>query len=216
MDRCCLEIRARGRRRSSRFVVGLLAILVPATAGCGSNPAYYQGGVTTVPVGSRVAVLPLVNLTRDANAADVVMSALVVELLATKRFTVVDPGSVEEEVQRRRLRLTDRLPPDALQALGAALAVEYVFVGAINEYQMVRDLQEDIPAVSIALRMVSCSTGNIVWAATHSKRGDDSETMFRLGRIHTLEELTTVVAREMTRTCVPEFGAAQEQEKSKP
>jgi curli biogenesis system outer membrane secretion channel CsgG len=182
----------------------LAALSLALSAGCGSKPEYYRGDITSVQVGTRVAVLPLVNLCSDETAPDVVMNALVVELLATNRFTVVDPGIVEEAVQKERLRLTDRLPLAKLQALGAALTVDYVFVGSVNEFGMVRDLQEELPTVSIALRMVSCSTGNIVWAATHTKRGDDSESVFRLGRIGTLEKLTAVTAHEMMPTLLPD------------
>jgi TolB-like protein len=193
----------------ARAILGasLLAIGLAACAGCGSNPSYFRGDVASVPDTSRVAVLPLVNLTSNVNASDVVLNALVVELLATHRLNVVDPGLVDEVVQRQRLRLTDRLSLPALQAVGAALGVQYVFVGTVNEYTLVRDEQAVIPTVSIALRMVSCTTGNIVWASTHAKRGDDSETMFRLGRISSLEELATVTAREMTATFMADKAA---------
>jgi len=198
------------------LMAGLLALSLAVSAGCGSHPAYYRGDVASVPFGSRVAVLPLVNLSKEVNAPDVVMNALVVELLAVNRFDVVDPGLVDEVIRRERIRLTDRLPLEMLQALGTALAVDYVFVGTVSEYQIVRDAQENIPTVSIALRMVSCSTGNIVWAATHSKRGDDSESMFRLGRVDTLEELTTLTAREMTRTFMPETNNNQKRGQNTP
>jgi TolB-like protein len=141
-----------------------------------------------------------VNFSRDERAPDVVGAALVVELLATKRFVVVDPGRVEEHVLAQRLRLTDRLPLEALQKVGADLGVEYVVVGSVNEFGMVPSATERVPTLSFAVRMVSCSSGAILWAATHSKRGDDAESMFTLGRIETLEELSAVAAREVAET----------------
>jgi hypothetical protein len=189
-----------------RLTVGLLALSLLAAAGCGGKPSYFRDDIAGAEPGSRVAVLPLVNLTKDVNAPDVVMNALVVELLATNRFVVIDPGVVEEVIQRERIRLTDRIPLETLQGLGAALGVDYVFVGSVNEYQMTKETQDLIPTVSIALRMVSCSTGAILWASTHSKRGNDTETVFTLGRIETLEELTSITAREMARTVVPPPG----------
>lgn len=209
------------QRRDTRgmrwWMEGLAVLALLGAAGCGSKPSYYRNDIAGAEPGSRVAVLPLVNLTRDMNAPDVVMNALVVELLATNRFVVVDPGVVDEVIQRERIRLTDRIPLETLQGLGAALGVDHVFVGSVNEYQMAKDSQDVVPSVSIALRMVACSTGAIVWASTHSKRGNDTETIFTLGRVETLEELTSIAAREMTKTVVPPPGKSKpNQEKSTP
>ena len=148
----------------------------------------------------------------DAGKGAIRVERYVIESLpkdAVVDGNIANLEAVEEAVQRERLRLTDRLPLEKLQALGAALAVDYVFVGSVNEFGMVRDLQDELPTVSIALRMVSCSTGNIVWAATHTKRGDDSESLFRLGRIDSLEELTAIAAHEMIPTLLPEEHEAK-------
>jgi TolB-like protein len=180
------------------------ALLVAVCAGCGGHPAYYNGDVAALPDTTAVAILPLVNLTQDVNAPELVMNAVMVELLATHHFHVVDPGRVEQAIQDARIRFSDRLPPETLHTLAAALGVKYVFVGTVNEFQFVRESGFDVPTVSFALRMVACDSGNIVWAASHSKRGDDNESVFALGRIDTLEELATVTAHEMTQTMFPD------------
>lgn len=198
---------------------GMLALLIWLSAGCGSHPAYFRGDVAAIADSTPVAVLPLVNLSKDVNAPDIVLNAVLVELLATQRFHVVDPGQVEQAIQSERIRFSDRLSPETLHALAAALGVKYVFVGTVSEYAFVREAGADVPSVSFSLRMIACDTGNIVWAATHAKRGDDSETVFTLGRIDTLEELTTVAAHEMTQTLMPENRNKHkktEPEKSKP
>jgi hypothetical protein len=193
----------RSKHITQRLAAGLLGLAVLASAGCAGKPSYYRNEVAAVEPGSRVAVLPLVNMTRDVNAPDIVLNALVVELLATNRFVVVDPGVVDEVIQREQIRLTDRIPLETLQKVGAALGVDHVFMGSVNEFDMARQSQDLVPTVSIALRMVACSTGTITWASTHSRRGDDGESIFTLGRVETLEELTSIAAREMTRTVFP-------------
>jgi TolB-like protein len=124
----------------------------------------------------------------------------VVELLASNRFLVVDPGQVEQVVLANRVRMSDRLPLADIQKIGAELGAEYVVVGSVNEYGMVQDAMERVPVVSFAIRMVSCSSGVILWAATHSRRGDDNESMFELGRVETTEELAAVAVREAVST----------------
>jgi len=198
-----LDPRTRNRFRAAthtRAAAIVCLALSTAATGCGNAPEYYRGGIASVAEGARIAVLPLVNFSRDERAPDIVGTSLVVELLATNRFTVVDPGLVEEHILSNRLRLTDRLPLESLQKIGADLGVEYVIVGSVNEFGMMPKANEALPTVSFAVRMVSCSTGAIVWAATHSKRGDDAESMFALGRIETIEELCAVAAREVTET----------------
>ena len=194
-----------GARWNQRLCAVLLAASLAVTA-CTSKPAYYRHDAAGVAPGSRVAVLPLVNMTKDMNAPDVVLNALVVELLATQHFVVIDPGVVDDVIVRERIRLTDRVPLETLRSLGATLGVDYVFVGSVSEYQMSKQSQDLIPTVAIALRMVSCSTGAIAWASTHARRGSDTESIFTIGRVETLEELTTLAAREMARTVVPPSG----------
>jgi hypothetical protein len=206
--------RFRHHSTQRRLRAGLLCLVVAASAGCASKPSYYRNEIAAVEPGSRVAVLPLVNMTRDVNAPDIVLNAIVVELLATNRFVVVDPGMVDEVIQQERIRLTDRIPLESLQKVGAALGVDYVFMGSVNEFEMMRQSQDFVPSVSIALRMVTCSTGTIAWASTHSRRGDDGESVFTLGRVETLEELTSIAAREMARTVVPAATKKPNQEKS--
>jgi len=179
-----------------------LAAVVVVTVGCGApKPVYFHGGEQLAP-GASVAVLPLVNLSRYENAADIIGANLVVELLATGQFEVVDPGVVDNVVLEKRMRLTDRLPLAALQDLGSELDVSYVVVGAVNEFDFIQEGTETYPTVSISLRMVRCADGVIIWAATHSKRGDDRESVFGLGRVGTLEQLAEVTVREVAKTLV--------------
>lgn len=196
-----LRMNIRSFARPRRAVAALWAgCALLAGAGCGNAPAYYRGDLAAIEPGTRLAVLPPVNFSRDERAPDVVASALVVELLATNRFIVVDPGQVEQVVLANRVRMSDRLPLADLQKVGADLGVEYVMVGSVNEFGMVQDGTETVPVVSFAIRMVSCSTGAILWAATHSKRGDDNESMFELGRVETTDELAGVAVREAVST----------------
>lgn len=203
------------RIERGRGKTAALALCLALAAGCGSKPSYYRNDMAAVEPGSRVAALPFVNLTKDVNAPDVVMNAFLVELLATNRFTVVDPGVVDDVIQQERIRLTDRIPLESLQALGAKLGVDYVFVGSVNDYQEVKESQGYVPTVSISMRMVSCGTSAIAWAATHSLRGDARESIFSLGRVENIEELATIAVREMTRTLIPE-NERKKQEKSTP
>jgi TolB-like protein len=147
-------------------------------------------------------VLPLVNLSANAKATDVIGNNLIIELLKAGDFVIVDPGSVDEALRKKRQRHTDRLPLSVLRELKSDLGVDYALVGTINEYNHTTSGTSNLPTISLSLRIVTCSNGRIVWAASHSRRGDDKETVFGLGRIDTLEQLATIVAKEITRSLV--------------
>lgn len=168
--------------------------------GCSSKPSYFRADSEAFNGTGSVAVLPLLNMTRYEGASDVVMDALVVELLDSKVLEVVDPGVVETVVLEKRLRLTDRLPLETIQEIGERLHVEYLLVGSVGEFGIVREGNAGLPNVSISLRLIECSDGRIVWAATHSKRGDDAESVFGIGRISTPEQLATGMVKDMVET----------------
>lgn len=189
-----------------RRILCALIVLVfvgQALTGCSHKPSYFRAETEAFEVGASLAVLPLLNLTRYEAASDIVMDALVVELLDSGVFEVVDPGVVEVLVLEKRLRLTDRLPLETIQEIGNRLQVECVLVGSVSEFSVVREGKTGLPNVSISLRLIRCDDARIVWAATHSKRGDDAESVFGIGRISTPEQLVTVMVKDMVETMKP-------------
>jgi TolB-like protein len=190
-------------QRLSLILIACISLTVPGLTACSSNPHYFHAKPSTFDGTGALAVLPLTNLTQYDKAADVVMNALVVELLDSGAFEVVDPGIVEIVVLEKRLRLTDRLPLETIQEIGTHLDVTYLLVGSIHEFVMIRDRTDPLPAVSISLRIVRVADGRIVWASTHSRRGDDTESVFGLGRISTAEQLATAMVKQMIDTLRP-------------
>ena len=192
--------RKRIRAVGSLPLVVILAVVGQALVGCSSKPSYFRADSKEFEGTGSIAVLPLLNMTRYESAADVVMNALVVELLDLKVFEVVDPGVVEVVVLEKRLRLTDRLPLETIQELGDRLHVDYLLVGSVGEFEVVREGEKGLPNVSISLRLIDCGEGRIVWAATHSKRGDDAESFFGIGRISTREQLVAAMVKDIVKT----------------
>jgi TolB-like protein len=175
------------------------ATVVALLAGCGANPQYFRSELN-LEEPATLAVKPLVNLSKYDEAGDVVMNSLLIELLDNRMFRIVDPGLVDHAVLQKRLRFTDRLPLATLRELGDSLNADYMLLGTVNEFDMITSRMETVPLVSLSLRIVRCDTGTIFWAATHTRRGDDSETVFGLGRIPTLEQLTAVTVKDITGT----------------
>jgi len=181
---------------SKLIIVLLVALVVPA---CSTNPQYFVADVSP-DSSATLALLPLVNLSKYDEAGDIFSRSLLVELLDVNIFEVIDPGRVDVVVLQKRIRYTDRLPLATMQELGREIGTRFLLLGSVNEFEMVTDRISSIPLVSISLRIVECETGEIVWAATHTKRGDDSESIFGWGRIESLERLASVASKEIVQT----------------
>jgi len=186
-----------------------MPLIVVGLVGCSGGARHSGSSLETLNAPATIAVMPLLNMSRYDQAETIVMHTTVVELLNLKGdddqplFEVVDPGIVETAILEKRLRFTDRLSLEQLRDMGEELSVEYLLVGTVNEFDFVNDGSTRLPSVAISLRIVTCASGKMVWASTHSKRGDDAETFFGLGRIETLEQLAAKTVREMTQTLRP-------------
>ena len=189
------------RRNTSRgiWLCTLLAALASAPS-CSGHPQFFRSDRDFSRAGHAIAILPPVNLTSHERAAGLVADALLDSMLTTGEFSVVDPGRVESVVLKHRLRLTDRLPLDVLRRIAADLDIDCVLVGSVNEFRTVSDGQRSVPCIGISMRIVSCNDGHVMWACTHSRRGDDDETLFGVGRIKSIEQLCEKTGYEMTRT----------------
>jgi hypothetical protein len=175
-----------------------LAFLVVALASCAPSPRVFVGGQVSVPF--RIGVLPLVNYTQTSEAPDRLGSILSVELARKEGFLVIDPGRVEEVLAYEPWMLADRIPPDLVDSLGVRLGADALLLGSVLTYGYRLDGGEQIPETSLALRILKCPGGQVLWSAVHSRDGSDRETVFGFGKTSTLERLALESIQEMLKT----------------
>jgi hypothetical protein len=118
-----------------------------------------------------VAVMPFVNLTRDALAAERVRDVFMTMLLSTGGVYVVPQG----EVARAALTagITNPAAPSKEEILKFATFVkaDAVITGVVREYGEVRSGTTAANVVSLSLQMIEAQTGMIVWSASSTKGG---------------------------------------------
>ena len=148
--------------------------------------------------GLRMALLPFDNLTEDQGAAKTVENLVLVEFLKQSAASVVNPGEVNAVLLEQRLRVTTAIPSATVKVLGERLGVGYLMQGVVHEYQMQRGTTGQYPVVSVTLRLVDVSTGEIAWALSSSRRGNDRESLFGIGRVDSLEQLAQQMVEEMS------------------
>ena len=178
----------------SNFLV-IICILI--LLGCGKTTRVYLRTDTRISRLEQVAILPFDNISGEADAGEKVRNVFLTGLYNLGVLGVVESGEVERFLLEERLRSTAQLNTEIIQKMGKKLKVDGIILGAVQEYKYTRIGNEDVPVVSISIRIVDTGTGSIIMAVTHSRAGNDREKVFGLGRIRTLSQMTDIVIDEL-------------------
>ncbi|MBI5710478.1 MAG: hypothetical protein HZC42_09275 [Candidatus Eisenbacteria bacterium] len=187
---------------------GCLALAAALLAGCASAPPRARGvrAVTGLPV--RVALLPLENLTGNADAGNLMTRILFVELVRTHACEVVEAGIVDTAVVELRIRNGGSLSAAELRGLGSMLDVRYVLAGTVLESGSARTPDGDVPTLGVALKLLDVGSGRVVWAQMRFRTGDDRETVFGWGREKDPQRLAAALAADVLKDfSIPGAGA---------
>lgn len=181
----------------SRYIPIVLLILGLA---CGPAPRTYLNDDIAALKGYRVALLPLDNLSDVDGASTKVDEIVLVELLHLGLFDVVDPGEVEKVLMELRIRRTYELTREEITALSEKLDIRALLTGSVLEYGSRESRSAggtSVPTVSVVLRMIEAASGRILWAASHSRTGDDAEKVFGVGRVRNQSKLSKTLIKDM-------------------
>ena len=212
----------RVQRLRCRGAAIAVAVLGLAGAACAPEPRSVLPDPSFVPAGRdstaggapvlRIAVLPLANYTATRDGSDRVAPMIIAELAAKPGVVVADAGAVQEALDKEPWLLVDRVPPDLVDRLASELRVEALVLGSLLTYEYRDAGGDNVPQVSLSLRLMQCPGGRVLWSAVHSRDGDDSEWFFGFGRVRGLEQLAGLTIREM----LGKFPAPQAGLRSKP
>ncbi|OGW36171.1 MAG: hypothetical protein A2Y97_06950 [Nitrospirae bacterium RBG_13_39_12] len=171
--------------------------LLPFAVGAGyaaqpSNPPSSPEGEREVIAkagerGFKVAVFPFENLTDNKDALTTVMPVIKGRLEA-KGFTVLDEDTLNRFLLKERVRATGYISSDIARKLKEELNVVAILVGSLNSFS-----PKENPGVGLSARLVNSSDGAILWANHTSATGEDFTKILGLGRIQTIDRLTTKV-----------------------
>ena len=171
--------------------------------GCAPEPRVYTSSELTLYDQTKVAILPFDNLTGTEGASRQLYDVFLVEFLGLRRFAVVDRGEVERVLSLRRIRFTSELSREQIRQIGSELHASLLVQGTVLEYGM-RQVQgfqiAEVPYITIVVKIIESLSGDILWASTYSRNGNDTEKVFGLGRITSLNRLSETMAREMIKS----------------
>jgi hypothetical protein len=184
--------------KSFAKVMLLVAAIGANPAGCAPGPRAFVGEAPAA--GWNVAILPLANYTTTREAPDRLGVMLHQELAGEGDLHLVEMGRVDEALAREPWILTDRIPPDLVDSLGVRLQVDALLVGSILAYGYRSEQGEEIPEISLSLRLLKTPGGQVLWSAVHSRDGGDRESVFGLGRVDGLERLAQQATKEILKS----------------
>lgn len=186
-----------------------VALFLAVFAGCAPSVKPFASTQLKTREGARMAILPLDNLSKTPNTGRSLDNVILIEFLKRSPLTIVDPGEVAAALSEVRIRLATAISKENVQILGKKLGVDYFLVGIVHDYDM-QTLSGaggsgQVPAISITLRLIDANTGDIVWATNYTRRGNDRESVFGIGRVQSLTSLAEETAAELAQAFATSF-----------
>lgn len=182
--------------------IATLICAILLISGCGGKhgPGFYINQDIDFSYIKRVAVLPLDNLTGDKFAGDAVRHVVISELLATRLVDVTCPGDAIAAIETMKIKQGTALNAEQIKAVGKALNVQAVILGAVNKYGEVREGNISAPEVAVTLMMADAGSGSIIWSVTKTQGGADFLARHFGARSDTMSETVLAVVRDALRT----------------
>jgi hypothetical protein len=106
-------------------------------------------------------------------------------------------GDVDVVFTELRIRDLNGVTRETMPVLGQRLAADWLLAGSILEYGTVRTADGEAPVVGLSLRLYEASTGRTAWSAMRVRTGEDRETLFGIGRVRSLDQLSERLVREL-------------------
>lgn len=185
-------------RGIGRVSAAALLVCCMLGAGCAPGLRSFRASGPGVRPDQAIAILPLTNLTTGEAAPSVFTQKLLVELGRSGLFRIQDPGLVIGALRRLRVLDPDRMSAEQMAQLAAETGADFFLAGVISEFAEGEGRVRKLPTAALALRVIDATNGQIVWAASLAREGDDGETFFGLGRIRTADRLAESIAKDLT------------------
>lgn len=176
------------------------ALSFSATGNGNGNGNGNNGAAQTLVIKS-IAILPLENLTVDRVAAFIIKENIKTELKGKGWVFIVKDDLVEDFLAKRRIRYTGAITRLAVREMGKALGVDAVLVGSVNQYSG----DNGKITVGIGLRLLSAVNGSILWSDNITYTGRDFEGFLGLGVVTSIDELTSMVVRDIVQGVADRF-----------
>lgn len=174
----------------------------------GNGNGYYGNGFngTGLPIILKsVAILPLENLTEDPNATDIVTEHIKRELKGKGWVLITKADTVEQFLAKRRIRYTGAVTRLTVREMGKVLGIDAVLVGSVTQFSDSKDKS----TAGVSARLISALDGSLIWADNMAYTTRDFEGILGLGVVTSVEEISSIVVKDLVRSIADRFFIAQ-------
>lgn len=151
----------------------ILVIAVLLLGGCGGKgpeSAIFQREGLDLSYVTTIAILPFENLTTDEFVGRRVRDIAFTEMLASKKFEVVDKGVVDAVLREMSINGVEALDAPVLKILGKRLGAVAFLSGTVNNIEGGGGALS-YPEVSITLHLIDSETAQVLWRSTAYRNG---------------------------------------------
>lgn len=146
----------------------------------------------------RLALLPFVNRSTRTDAGTSFAELLAHAWFQETGVQVVETSELRSALVRARIRSLNEMDAATLKSIGTVLDARWFVLGSVDRFgeeTVVRD--QRYPEIEITLRLVDGRTGLVASSKSLRLRGDEGETLLRLGVEHDPMALASDAAREL-------------------
>lgn len=144
----------------------------------------------------KVAVFPFRNLSKNPQAGEIVTRIFLAELSKKERFEVEELGNIIDFMVEQKIRVGVSINKPRLFLLKRRYKIDALIFGDILAFEQ----KGEAPRISLSVRMLKIDTDKIVWKANIERNGDDYIKILNIGQIRSLNQLTSMVVRELMET----------------
>lgn len=140
--------------------------------GCAKGHHYYLRPDIDISTIKKIAVLPFENLTSDDYAGEKIRRLVITELIK-RDIEVTEPGEITRVLMEMNIKSISIIKTQDLQAIGKELGVDAILLGSVSSFGIVRGQYISYPEVSVNLRLIDSTKGNIIWSIHKTSGGAD-------------------------------------------
>lgn len=148
----------------------------------------------------RIALLPFVNRSTRTDGGSTFAEILSHTWFQETGVSVVEASELRSALVQARIRSLQEMDRASLATIGKRLGVRWFVLGSVDRFgEEVQVRDQRYPEVEATVRVVEAETGLVVRSRHVRLRGDDGETLLRLGVERDALRLAADAARELVR-----------------
>jgi len=175
----------------------ILVLTLALISGCAGGSDYFRNSEMDFGSLQTVGVMPLANLSKDAQAGDRVRDVFTTSLLATGGMYAIPPGELARGITAAGIANPTAPSPEEVVKLCKQLKIDGVIAGTVREYGEVRTASIGANVISMSLQLFEGQTGKVVWSAATTQGGIGLSDRFFGGGGESMNVVTEKAVNEL-------------------